>query len=87
MFFQKLYSFEATTSTGKKLKDKLCMEVNNRFQNIEAVKMYAAATILDPRFKKQAFHNIRDAAGAETFVGECNTDNITPYADIYNGHP
>lgn len=67
--FQKINSFKPQTPLGKKLNEKLSTELTNKFDCIEAVKMYATATILDPRFKNQGFSNIRDASNAISHVG------------------
>ena len=41
--------------------DELCLQMRRRFFNIEAHRMLAASTLLDPRFRKVAFADLSAA--------------------------
>ncbi|XP_046422338.1 uncharacterized protein LOC124180631 [Neodiprion fabricii] len=58
------------TSIGIQMKKNLVAEIKQKFSNIESVKVYSIATLLDPRFKKIVFQNIQNPARAVTTVGE-----------------
>lgn len=52
----------------KVLKCKLLKEMNTRFQQVESVRTYAVATLLDPRFKRMYFTSPRADADAVTWI-------------------
>ncbi|XP_075147197.1 E3 SUMO-protein ligase ZBED1-like [Haematobia irritans] len=66
----KIMDFNPSTKIGKQLQDKLSKEVDNKYHSIESVKAYAAATLLDPRFKKIAFSKIQDVPRVIMYLGE-----------------
>lgn len=57
------------TSIGRQLKKKLSQEIESKYGSIESVKLYACATLVDPRYKKFAFRSIRECAQAITHIG------------------
>ncbi|KAK3911564.1 Zinc finger BED domain-containing protein 4 [Frankliniella fusca] len=65
----KANEFYATTSIGKRVKKILCDGMDQKFANIERNPLYAAATLVDPRFKKVAFESPSALKAAETEVG------------------
>ncbi|KAK3929562.1 E3 SUMO-protein ligase ZBED1 [Frankliniella fusca] len=54
---QKISKFEAATAVGFNLEQELLAQIDKQFQGIELLRAYAAATMLDPRFKKWAFQS------------------------------
>lgn len=58
------------------MKKNLMTEIKQKFSNIESVKLYSIATLLDPRYKKLAFLNIINSARAVTTVGMFSTRGI-----------
>ncbi|XP_074114022.1 uncharacterized protein LOC141537088 [Cotesia typhae] len=58
------------TAIGQQMKKNLMTEIEQKFSNIESVKLYSIATLLDSRYKKLAFLNIINSARAVTTVGE-----------------
>ncbi|KAH7974316.1 hypothetical protein HPB49_014013 [Dermacentor silvarum] len=54
---QGIHSFQPSHPVTLKLQQKLLSEVNTRFSGIEYLRPYAAATILDPRYKKYVFEH------------------------------
>ncbi|CAD6216230.1 GSCOCG00011302001-RA-CDS [Cotesia congregata] len=57
------------TLIGQQMKKNLVTEIKQKFSNIESVKLYSIATLLDPRYKKIAFQSILNSARAVTTVG------------------
>ncbi|KAK3932374.1 Zinc finger BED domain-containing protein 4 [Frankliniella fusca] len=55
-------SFMATSHLAWKLKEKILAEIEKRFSGVELLRPYAAATMLDPRFKQWAFESARASA-------------------------
>lgn len=58
------------TPIGFNLKADLLQRLNSAFSRIEDLKMYAYATILDPRFKKVVFSSALLASKAAGGVGK-----------------
>ncbi|XP_049515596.1 E3 SUMO-protein ligase ZBED1-like [Dermacentor silvarum] len=54
---QGIHSFQPSHPVTLNLQQKLLSEVNTRFSGIEYLRPYAAATILDPRYKKYVFEH------------------------------
>ncbi|KAH7986304.1 hypothetical protein HPB49_026029 [Dermacentor silvarum] len=52
-----IHSFQPSHPVTLNLQQKLLSEVNTRFSGIEYLRPYAAATILDPRYKKYVFEH------------------------------
>ncbi|XP_044597479.1 uncharacterized protein LOC123274044 [Cotesia glomerata] len=67
---KKTENFKPDTLIGRQLQKKLTQEIETKYGNIESVKLYACATLLDPRYKKCAFYSIRESARAITNVGD-----------------
>ncbi|KAH7978941.1 hypothetical protein HPB49_007452 [Dermacentor silvarum] len=54
---QGIHSFQPSHPVTLNLQQKLLSEVNTRFSGIEYLRPYAAATVLDPRYKKYVFEH------------------------------
>ncbi|XP_044592932.1 zinc finger BED domain-containing protein 4-like [Cotesia glomerata] len=67
---KKTENFKPDTLIGRQLQKKITQEIETKYGNIESVKLYACATLLDPRYKKCAFYSIRESARAITNVGD-----------------
>ena len=52
---QNVHKYMATTPIGFDMKEHLLALLKEKFANVEGVRWYAAATLLDPRFKKLGF--------------------------------
>lgn len=59
--------YEKFVSLSKTIK--LSQEIETKYGNIESVKLYACATLVDPPYKKFEFQSIRDSARAITNIG------------------
>ncbi|KAK3932992.1 E3 SUMO-protein ligase ZBED1 [Frankliniella fusca] len=69
-------SYEPNTIIGQNVKHTLLTQVEEKFDNIERNPLYAAATLLDPRFKKVPFSSPAAAKAAEREVGRLVSDAI-----------
>ncbi|XP_043469890.1 zinc finger BED domain-containing protein 4-like [Leptopilina heterotoma] len=72
----KINGIETRTKDGFNFKKKLQSLVEAKFSNVEFVKPYSAATLLDPRFKKDVFTNIVAASKAVTHIGSLVSECI-----------
>ncbi len=71
----------ASTPVGFDMKEHLLALLREKFANVEGVRWYAAATLLDPRFKKFGFNHddVRSPiriADAISFVGKSSGNSL-----------
>ncbi|KAE8739017.1 hypothetical protein FOCC_FOCC015487 [Frankliniella occidentalis] len=57
------------------MKETLMKEINKAFSRIEDVKLYACATLCDPRFKNIFFSGITGCASAINCIADRDGDN------------
>lgn len=60
----KIESLQLLTSEGKRLKHLLLASFEDRFDKVESIGLLAVSTILDPRFKRLHFQELRKASDA-----------------------
>ncbi|XP_036340037.1 uncharacterized protein LOC118749349 [Rhagoletis pomonella] len=58
------------TLIGQHFTKKLAAEIKQKFSNIELVKLYSIATLLDPRYKKLGCQSICNSSRAVVIAGE-----------------
>ncbi|KAK3921574.1 Zinc finger BED domain-containing protein 4 [Frankliniella fusca] len=68
--------FMAITPVGFNFQQKLLAQLNKSFNGIENLRPYAAATLLDPRFKRAAFNSTGAVASVISFVGKLVAEEI-----------
>ncbi|CAG5090634.1 Protein of unknown function [Cotesia congregata] len=64
------------TTVGQDLKKRLMAEIKQIFSNIESVKVYHIATLLDPRYKKVGFQSILNCSRAITSVSSLIREQV-----------
>lgn len=57
----------------------MVQDIETKYGNIESVKLYACASLVDPRYKKFGFQSIRDSARAVTNVGRLIMQTLFDY--------
>ena len=69
-FFQKIGACVPGTPIGFNLQSKLFSLIEAKFSGIEALRPYAVATLLDPRFKRDAFNCMTGQANGLSCLGK-----------------
>ncbi|XP_054089693.1 uncharacterized protein LOC128922611 [Zeugodacus cucurbitae] len=67
---KKIEELTPETLIGRHLKKRMVQDIETKYGNIESVKLYACASLVDPRYKKFGFQSIRDSARAVTNVAD-----------------
>lgn len=68
-FLQKTNEMLACTPIGFNLKQNVKSLIENKFSGTENVRIYAAATILDSRFKKEGFSDPLAFSSGLRYIG------------------
>ncbi|XP_058810124.1 E3 SUMO-protein ligase ZBED1-like [Phymastichus coffea] len=72
-----LEEYQPSTAIGKSFKDIVLMNVQKRLSYLESTPMLAAATILDPRFKKLHFQKIQCASRTLTKINKLLQETVS----------